>query len=480
MQIKIALPKGRLLRRTSALLQKAEWGLDEYHSKISFYHPKSQRFSNLIIKVFHEKDIPVQVAVGNYDLGICSLDWVEELLAKYQSSAIVKIKSLGYGRSTLCMVASISWAVLDRITGGEGVPSIEKIQDLCGITRIVSEYPNLAESFALENRLSRFSIFPVWGAAEVYPPENAELALIAVRSAEELDGMVALKKVLDSSAFLIANRNSLETRDLGDVVNSICDILPDIEKHSSLGDMSGLPVSSRQNVAGEAEAGIVRLALPDGHQQQPTIDMLNRAGIQVDDYPSEKGNRRPHINLEGVKVKVIRPQDMPLQVANGNFDLAITGRDWLGEHLCQFPSSPAKEILNLGFGKVRMVAVVSQNLPVGNVADLRQLIAEWEVPLRMASEYVQISDRYARENHLGPYRVIPTWGATEAFLPEDADLLIENTETGRTIARHNLKIIDTIFESTACLIGNKDMQDTAKKERINSIVKKLQVAAEEA
>jgi len=469
-QIKIALPKGRLLRRTSALLQKAEWGLDEYHSKISFYHPKSQRFSNLIIKVLHERDIPVQVAVGNYDLGICSLDWVEELLAKYPSSAIVKIKGLGYGRSTLCMVAGMPQAEA----------ALEQINSGSRITRIVSEYPNLAELFALENRLSRFSIFPVWGAAEVYPPENAELALIAVRSAEELNGMVALKKVLDSSAFLIANLNSLETRDLGDVVNSICDILPDIEKHPSLGDMSGLPVSSRQNVAEEAEAGIVRLALPDGHQQQPTIDILNRAGIQVDDYPSDKGNRRPYINLEGVKVKVIRPQDMPLQVANGNFDLAITGRDWLGEHLCQFPSSPAKEILNLGFGKVRMVAVVSQNLPVGNVADLRQLIAEWEVPLRVASEYVQISDRYARENHLGPYRVIPTWGATEAFLPEDADLLIENTETGRTIARHNLKIIDTIFESTACLIGNKEMQDTAKKERINSIVKKLRVAAEEA
>ena len=75
-------------------------------------------------------------------------------------------------------------------------------------------------------------------------------------------------------------------------------------------------------------------------------------------------------------------------------------------------------------------------------------------PVRIASEYVNMADRYARDNRLGRYRVIPTWGATEAFLPEDADLLIENTETGRTIARHNLKIIDTLFESTACLIGN--------------------------
>jgi ATP phosphoribosyltransferase len=72
------------------------------------------------------------------------------------------------------------------------------------------------------------------------------------------------------------------------------------------------------------------------------------------------------------------------------------------------------------------------------------------------------------------YRVIPTWGATEAFLPEDADLLIENTETGRTIARHNLKIIDTLFTSTACLIGSTiSAANSVKGERIKSIIKTL-------
>ena len=77
--------------------------------------------------------------------------------------------------------------------------------------------------------------------------------------------------------------------------------------------------------------------------------------------------------------------------------------------------------------------------------------------------------------------MIPTWGSTEAFLPEDADLLVENTQTGRTIARHNLKILDTIFESTACLIGNKgDIADAKKRERIDSIVSKLRAALEEA
>jgi ATP phosphoribosyltransferase len=75
---------------------------------------------------------------------------------------------------------------------------------------------------------------------------------------------------------------------------------------------------------------------------------------------------------------------------------------------------------------------------------------------------------------------VPTWGASEAFLPEDADLLIENTETGRTLSRHNLKIIDTLFESTACLIGNTAaVADRNKSERIKSIIATLQMAVED-
>jgi len=171
---------------------------------------------------------------------------------------------------------------------------------------------------------------------------------------------------------------------------------------------------------------------------------------------------------------------MPLQVANGNFDLAVTGKDWLMEHLYQFPSSPVTEILDLKFSKVKIVAVVSKDLPVTDVYSLRGHNAESSVPIRVVSEYVNIADKCARDNHLGVYRVIPTWGASEAFLPEDADLLIENTQTGRTIARHNLKIIDTLFESTACLIGNKEsVSSSTKGERIKSITETLQVAMED-
>ncbi len=175
----------------------------------------------------------------------------------------------------------------------------------------------------------------------------------------------------------------------------------------------------------------------------------------MNDYPSATGNRRPSVaGIPGLSVKVVRPQDMPMQVAAGNFDLAITGRDWLRDHLYQFPSSPATELLDLKFARVRIVAVVVNDVPVSDGFELREFWASRSEPIRIAAEYVNIADRYARDHHLGRYRVIPTWGATEAFLPEDADLLIENTETGRTIARHNLKIIDALFESTGLLVGN--------------------------
>jgi ATP phosphoribosyltransferase len=284
--------------------------------------------------------------------------------------------------------------------------------------------------------------------------------------------------ILDFSAYLVANKSSWERKDLSKILSSLDIELPVIERQP-------LPAADikTKNISGDysyrINGGTIRLALPDGHQQKPTAQQLSKAGIMFDDYPSATGNRRPATSLEGVTVKVIRPQDMPSQIANGNFDLAITGKDWLTEHLYQFPSSPVIELLDLKFGWVRIVAVVSKDLPINSVQDLRQLYTEHSSPVRVASEYVNIADKYARDNHLGVYKVIPTWGASEAFLPEDADLLIENTETGRTIARHNLKIIETLFESTACLIGNKDsLSSSTKGNRIKSITETLRVVVE--
>jgi len=463
-QIKIALPKGRLMRQTAALLQDADWGLPGYNAKARIYRLESERFPGLSAKVFHEKDVPIQVAIGNYDIGICGLDWVEELLVKYPSSAVVKVKELGYGGSCLHMAAD----------GSAGISSEADLRSRKGRVRIASEYPNLAEAFALNCRLRRFSVFPLWGGAEVYPPDSAELALVSGETASNC-GMVTVSRVLKFGAALIANRESWAKKDISKLLAALGEGLPAKGKQAPSAQVERPPPAKarRRGVNG----AVVRLALPDGHQQTHAIKLLKEAGIKIDDYPSDSGNRRPSIGIEGVSVKVIRPQDMPLQVANGNFDIAMTGRDWLKDHLYQFPSSPAEELADLKFGAVRIVAVAHNDMPVSDAFSLRQYSDGRSVPLRVASEYVNIADKYARDNHLGRYRVIPTWGATEAFLPEDADLLIENTETGQTIAKNNLKIIDTLFRSTGCLIGNrKSLSSPERRKVIESITETLRRA----
>jgi len=463
--VRIALPKGKLLNDTAAFLEKAGWQLNDYSQSMRNYRLKSARFPDLLIKVLQEKDIPIQVAIGNYDLGICGLEWIKELTSKYAAAAPVRIRNLGYGKGALYAAAS----------SAAEIPSLESLAQSPEIVRIVSEYPNIAESFALNLRLRRFGVYPVWGAAEAYPPENATLALVAGGVDEKTfnNGLKPVKKVLNFSAYLIANRTSWQQKDLSEVMATLENVQLE-EKETP----PAQPPAAIHFIPQVTDKDTVRLALPDGHQQKHTVQLLNKAGIQVGDYPSPAENRRPTTNLEGVVIKVIRPQDMPLQVANDSFDLAITGIDWVTDHLDAFPSSPVQPLVNLKLGWVKIVAVVGNDVPANNIYDYQQFCNKNAASIRVASEYVNIADKYARDNRLGMYRVLPTWGATEAFIPEDADLLIENTETGSTIARHNLKIIDTLFESTAHLIGAKSKDYSAvKKARIDNIVKLLSKAA---
>jgi ATP phosphoribosyltransferase len=464
--IKVALPKGRFLEPTASLLQKAGWGLTGYQENARLYRMRSHTIPGLYAKIFRERDIPVQVAIGNYDLGICGSDWLEELLVKYPSSEVLKLAELGYADGTLYIAGGI-----------DGITTVAAAHSHPGVVRLAGEYPNLAEAFALKTRLRRFAIFPLWGGAEVYPPETADLALVS-GTTESLarDGLAPVAEVLRIRACLIANRRTWESCDLSEVVARLYQEIPEAESPPET-EMPG-PAIARHRHAG-VSGDTVWLALPDGHQQTHTSRLLKAAGIQVADYPSEDGNRRPAAEMPGVAIKVIRPQDMPLQVANGNFDLAISGRDWLTEHLYQFPTSPVTRLLDLKLGRVRIVAVIHQGLAADNIGGLRDYCTGRLQPLRVASEYTNIADRYARDNHLGLYRVVPTWGATEAFLPEDADLLIENTETGQTIARHNLKIIDTLFESTACLIGStRKATSPARRHNIEYIVTAMRKAVE--
>ncbi|MCX5998179.1 MAG: ATP phosphoribosyltransferase [Chloroflexi bacterium] len=435
MPIKLALPKGRLLSSTSALLQNAGLEIRGYDKQSRSYRPQCSNVASVFLKVFNEKDIPIQVAIGNYDLGICGREWVEELLAKYPSSAVFKVLDLRYGGGTVYAACSRS----------AGLNSLEELEGKLGTMRIASEFPNLAESFALGRRLRRFEVFPLWGNAEAYPPENADLAVVSVPLGNSLSHeLSAVTTILSSSAFLIAHKESWQSKDLSPVLQRLCDA-------ASVQEITSEPAEGRTRHATASSPGHrarpddIRVGLPDGHQQEPTLAVLRKAGITVEGNPEDP--YRPSTNIPGITVQMVRPQDMPAQVACGNFDLAITGQDWLHDHLYRFPSSPVKEILNGA--------------------------------LRIASEYTSIADKYARDNHLSPYRLVPAWGASEAFLPEDADMLIENVQTGRTLAQHDLKVIDTILESSACLIGSTiPVSDGSKLERINQIIRTLQQVIE--
>jgi ATP phosphoribosyltransferase len=463
--IKLALPKGRFQSPTASLLAEIGLGFQDYSDKTKQYRLRSARFPGLSAKILQEKDISIQVAVGNYDLGICGLDWIEEFLVKYPAGALVKISSLNYGEGSIHVVASAE----------SEIANLNDLSNGRNDYRIVTEYPNLAEAFALNLRMRRFRIFPVWGAAEAYPPENADLAVLWGKSGADIatQGLIPLKRLLPVTAFLIANRESLENKDLSQILTCFS---------SRLAAGPPTPIENELDISEELKvsrplwpAKEINLALPDGHQQAPAAQFLKQAGLALQGYSEEVVSRRPSADLDWLGIKVIRPQDMPLQVANSNFDLAITGEDWLREHLYCFPSSPVKKLFALGLGAVKIVAAVSREMPVNNIDELRSLVPSSKfAPLKVASEYINIADRYLRDNHINPYKLIPTWGASEAFLPEDADMLIDNVQTGKTLQQHKLKIIDVLFQSSACVIANKDsLASSHKKEKMEFLTQKL-------
>ncbi len=162
---------------------------------------------------------------------------------------------------------------------------------------------------------------------------------------------------------------------------------------------------------------------------------------------------------------------MPTHVANANFDLAISGTDRLCEHKLRFPGSPVVEKLKLGFGKVRIVAAIHQNHE-NNIADYIKSFRNKNKKeyFRIATEYVYIANNFAQKNNLNPYKIIMTYGATESMIPEDCDMIIENTETGNTLKKNNLTIIKEVMKSEGCLIiSKKSLENEEKRDLIQGI-----------
>jgi len=447
--IKLALATGDLRGPTAELLSGAGLHVEGYGEGSRQYRLPMPSREDVRVRVFRERDIPMQVALGNYDAGITSLSWVLEMQARFPQQPLIALSALPIGGGDIVAVAPPDTA--------RSVPDLGRLS----FVRIASEFPNIAESFARAARLPRYRVLGVAGAAAVYPPEDADVAIVSMQEPEELaeQGLVALEganALLQNSAWLIANANSLATKDL----SPILDPLLSTRQVSASGrlQLPG-PVTVSPSGNGHRPRTCVRLALPDGHQQRHVFGALQAAGLPFEGYGEKSGVRRPASGIDGLDIKVIRPQDMPQLVALGEFDLAITGRDILNEHLYQFPSSPAQEVIDLQVSQYNLSAVVDRDLPAD---DLAGAIAYWRGQgkrlLTVASEFAATADHYARSRHFWRYQVIPIAGASEGFVPEDADILIEGTETGRTIAENNLKIIDNICRSTTCVIARRDSE----------------------
>ncbi|MEO8457912.1 MAG: ATP phosphoribosyltransferase [Chloroflexota bacterium] len=457
--IKLALPTGDLRTPVAELLSSVGLQVEGYGEGSRQYRLNSLSHEDVRVRVFRERDIPIQVALGNYDIGVTSLSWITEMNARFPQQPLIPLADLQLGQTILfAAVAPTSSSVgqgsrPDR--GGSG----NTLAALPTPVRIVSEYPNIAEAFARAARLPRYRIQAVAGAAEAYPPEDADLVILAApdEATIQTHGLQPVLRLLDNSAWLVANAASLANKDLTAVLTRI--------REASTPSTSGAlhlptPIAiTKSNGRAERMTDTLRLAVPDGHQQRHVYGALAKAGITFDGYEEKIFVRRPHSGIAGLDVKVIRPQDMPQLVALGEFDVAITGLDLLSEHLFAFPTSPAHAALDLQVSQYNLSAVVDGELPADNLADA---VAYWhrdgKRPLIVASEFAATADHYSRSRHFWRYQVMPIAGASEGFVPEDADILIEGTETGRTIAENNLKIIDTIYRSTTCLIARKDAQ----------------------
>ena len=464
--IRVALPRGDLRPPLAERLAAAGFHVDGYGEGSRSYRFAVTGRPEVVVRVFSDRDIPIQVALGQYDLGIASRAWIDELLVKYHHESIVALRPLDVGAQRLVLAGA----------PGSGLASLAD----ASVVRVATEYPNLGERFMNRARVPDYRLFDVWGGAQAWPPEDADFALVpsAALDGEQLE---VLAEVHRGSAWLIGNREALARRDLGAALAPLLQ-LPAGPSGGGPADPALLTLRRGARNGARAERIALRVAVPDGHSQRHAVAALAGAGITFDGYDVERTERRPASGIDGVEVKVLRPQDMPRAVALGLFDLALTGRDWLAAHRAAYPGSPVVELADLRRSRYELGAVVPDDLPADTI---EQAVAYWRRddpvrPIRIASEYVPLADHYARERHLGRYRVIPISGASEGFVPEDAEILIEGSETGATLQANRLRMLDVIMVSTNCVIGAAEAPAGRRAELRAELVDRLASAAERA
>ena len=227
----------------------------------------------------------------------------------------------------------------------------------------------------------------------------------------------------------------------------------------------------------------LKLALPKGRMYDEVAAVLAEAGLRL---TANGRNYRPLANDPEIEVKVLKPQNIPKLVELGSQDLAFSGYDWVAEQ-----DARVVELLDLGLDPVRIVAAVPKgkkeaiNARGGRGVESGPGPGRTQVlgsqgrgsrsalssfgPLRVASEYERLTRQFLEKKGID-YVFIKSYGATEVFVPEDADMIVDNMASGQTLRANGLEVFEELLPSSTRLIANvQAMQDPEKKRKIEDL-----------
>jgi len=193
---------------------------------------------------------------------------------------------------------------------------------------------------------------------------------------------------------------------------------------------------------------ILRLGLPKGRMEAGVLSLLGDAGIHV--RPGARGYR-PDVSLPETEAKLLKPQNVVEMLAAGSRDAGFAGADWVAEL-----EADVVELLDTELDQVQIVAAAAGPMP-----DRRVVVA---------SEYERLARAWIAERRLSA-DFVRSYGATEVFPPEDADVIVDNTATGATLEANGLRVIDALMQSSTRLYANpRALDDAARRRRIEDLV----------
>jgi ATP phosphoribosyltransferase len=210
---------------------------------------------------------------------------------------------------------------------------------------------------------------------------------------------------------------------------------------------------------------ILRLGLPKGSLQESTLKLFRKAGYHIS---VSSRSYYPSFDDHEIEAMLIRAQEMAGYVEAGVLDCGLTGKDWILEQ-----NASVHEVAELIYAKeglrpVRWVIAVPDDSKIKKVKDLNGK--------RIATELVGFTRRYLKSNGVSA-EVDFSWGATEVKPPHLADAIVELTETGNSLKANNLRIVETILESSTRFIANKKAwHDKWKRHKMENIVMLLKGA----